>query len=265
MVPFMVWFLIGLLALFLVISGLKWLSRADRKQAGMAAAALVVALLIGLGLVLLLTGKLYPALTALGSALAGLWRMRWLAGLLAGPALKRARRTSTAGNAQDPRGSTGTVETSRLQLTVDENDRVLDGLVLTGSFAGRSLSGLEFGEILALLEELESSDMEGARYLEGFLEQTRGADWRERTRYYGKSRSHGQHRKEERRTRTQSGMSREEALHVLGLGDDADASAVKAAHRRLMKRVHPDQGGSGYFASKLNEARDVLLNKQERT
>jgi DnaJ family protein C protein 19 len=56
-----------------------------------------------------------------------------------------------------------------------------------------------------------------------------------------------------------STMSRDEALKVLGLGADAGADDIRAAHRRLMLQNHPDKGGSDYLASKVNEAKDVLL------
>lgn len=251
----MIWFLVGLLTLFLAVSGLKWLARANRKQAGMAAAAALVALLLGLGLALLLTGKLYPALTALGSAAAGLWRMRWLAGLLAGPALRRRAEKAA-------QGVGGAVETGRLRLELDGTGQPRDGYVLSGAFAGRKLSGLDFGEALALLGELETSDPDGARYLEAFLDRSRGSDWRDRRRHYGRQDGDGGDETGGRRSQaSQGGMSREEALQILGLETGADEAAIKAAHRRLMKRVHPDQGGSGYFASKLNEAKDVLLDR----
>lgn len=55
------------------------------------------------------------------------------------------------------------------------------------------------------------------------------------------------------------GMSREEALAVLGLPPNADAAAVREAHRRLMRMAHPDSGGSDWLASRINQARDVLL------
>ena len=54
-------------------------------------------------------------------------------------------------------------------------------------------------------------------------------------------------------------MTREEALKVLGLDDGAGPDDIKAAHRRLMAALHPDHGGSGYLAAKINQARDVLL------
>ena len=53
-------------------------------------------------------------------------------------------------------------------------------------------------------------------------------------------------------------MTRHEALQVLGLDEHATAEDVQREYRRLMRKVHPDLGGSGYLAAKLNEAKDVL-------
>jgi DnaJ homolog subfamily C member 19 len=54
-------------------------------------------------------------------------------------------------------------------------------------------------------------------------------------------------------------MSRQEALQVLGLDRNATNDDVRREYRRLMKKLHPDLGGSGYLAAKINEAKDVLL------
>jgi hypothetical protein len=61
--------------------------------------------------------------------------------------------------------------------------------------------------------------------------------------------------------RGQKGMSRKEALAVLGLQEGADEASIQAAHRRMIVRAHPDQGGSDYLAAKVNEAKTVLLPK----
>lgn len=54
-------------------------------------------------------------------------------------------------------------------------------------------------------------------------------------------------------------MSVTEARSILGVGEGASTADIKAAYMRLMKRNHPDQGGTSGLASKLNAARDRLL------
>jgi DnaJ family protein C protein 19 len=54
-------------------------------------------------------------------------------------------------------------------------------------------------------------------------------------------------------------MSREEAFSVLGLRPGASPAEIREAHRRLMRAAHPDRGGSDWLATRINQARDVLL------
>ena len=54
-------------------------------------------------------------------------------------------------------------------------------------------------------------------------------------------------------------MSVSEARSILGVGEDASRKDIQAAYTRLMKRAHPDHGGSAGLASQLNAARDRLL------
>ena len=61
-------------------------------------------------------------------------------------------------------------------------------------------------------------------------------------------------------TRRSSAMTREEAYQVLGLKPGASDEDVRAAHRRLMRGAHPDSGGSDWLASRINQARDMLLD-----
>jgi DnaJ family protein C protein 19 len=56
-------------------------------------------------------------------------------------------------------------------------------------------------------------------------------------------------------------MTRTEAYDVLGLAPGASKEQVLAEYRRLMKKVHPDQGGTTYLATRLNQAKDVLLGE----
>ena len=56
-----------------------------------------------------------------------------------------------------------------------------------------------------------------------------------------------------------SNMPLEEAYLILGLSPGVRRDDVFAAYRNLIKRLHPDQGGTSYLASRVNEAKDVLL------
>lgn len=61
-------------------------------------------------------------------------------------------------------------------------------------------------------------------------------------------------------------MDLDEALGILGLSGDLDKGEinqdmVQDAHRRLIQKLHPDRGGNDYLAAKINQARDLLINK----
>ncbi|RYY46711.1 MAG: J domain-containing protein [Sphingomonadales bacterium] len=54
-------------------------------------------------------------------------------------------------------------------------------------------------------------------------------------------------------------LGEEEAREVLGIGPNAGAEEVRAAHRRLVSALHPDKGGSAELTRRINAARDTLL------
>mmetsp|Transcript_4656 Transcript_4656/g.8037 ORF Transcript_4656/g.8037 Transcript_4656/m.8037 type:complete len:115 (+) Transcript_4656:60-404(+) len=59
-------------------------------------------------------------------------------------------------------------------------------------------------------------------------------------------------------------MTRKEAQQILNLsGMNPHKETIREAHRRLLVANHPDKGGSTYVASKINEAKDVLLGKRK--
>ncbi|HEX8387842.1 MAG TPA: DnaJ domain-containing protein [Sphingomonas sp.] len=59
-------------------------------------------------------------------------------------------------------------------------------------------------------------------------------------------------------------LNEAEARALLGVPADADADAIRAAHRRLVGQVHPDRGGSAELARRVNAARDLLLGRGAR-
>jgi DnaJ homolog subfamily C member 19 len=62
-------------------------------------------------------------------------------------------------------------------------------------------------------------------------------------------------------SRRQGNMTPEEAYEVLGLHPGATEAEIRAAHHRLMRTAHPDSGGSDWLATRVNQARDVLIGR----
>ena len=113
------------------------------------------------------------------------------------------------------------------------------------------MSSLSESELFELLGEIRASDPEGAALLEAYLD-IRLPSWRERE-------DEGPPREEPRGSGGR--MSKEEAYAMLGLDPGASEDQIRSAHRKLMLKLHPDQGGSNYLAARVNEAKDVLLGK----
>lgn len=150
------------------------------------------------------------------------------------------------GTRSKPSGGQSThVATDWIEIELDHDTGAMSGRVLKGAHAGAMLSTLSKTELLALYREA-AADEETVRLLEAYFDRTFGADWR------------GAQQQEQPRSRN-SAMSRAEALKVLGLEEGATEEDIRAAHKKLMMQNHPDRGGSDYLASKINEAKDVLL------
>ena len=54
-------------------------------------------------------------------------------------------------------------------------------------------------------------------------------------------------------------MTHEDARRLLDVPIDATTEEIRAAHRRLVARVHPDVGGSADLTRQVNAAKDTLL------
>ncbi|KAG6617323.1 Mitochondrial import inner membrane translocase subunit TIM14 [Phytophthora cinnamomi] len=54
-------------------------------------------------------------------------------------------------------------------------------------------------------------------------------------------------------------MTRREAALILGVRESASEERVRNAHRKLLILNHPDTGGSTFLATKINQAKEMLL------
>jgi hypothetical protein len=125
------------------------------------------------------------------------------------------------------------------------------GQVRSGAFAGRELAGMGLSELRALLDEARREDPQSVPLLEAYLDR-RAPDWR----------GEGAAGADDTAPETAAAMDERTALEILGLDPGADEAAIRAAHHKLMARLHPDHGGSSYLASQINRARDYLLRRR---
>jgi hypothetical protein len=139
------------------------------------------------------------------------------------------------------------VKSRYFSMTLDHESGAVSGRVTSGAFAGAELIDLGEDDTRRLLAEV-AADPDSLALLETWLDKNR-AGWRE---YFAGKVNPDQPGKPD---------DDETAYEILGLRPGASAEDIHAAHRRLMKGVHPDQGGSTYLAAKINEAKDRLLKK----
>ena len=64
-------------------------------------------------------------------------------------------------------------------------------------------------------------------------------------------------------TKTSAALTVSEAYAILNLEPGASREDITQAHKQLMQKMHPDRGGSSHLATKINQARDVLLDATE--
>ncbi|HEV2263591.1 MAG TPA: DnaJ domain-containing protein [Stellaceae bacterium] len=170
-----------------------------------------------------------------------------VAGTFSPLAIQLWRRWRTqAPPARGKSGRASKVESEMIAMTLDHATGEMSGIVKRGVYAGRRLERLGESELLDLWQQCRAADADGARLLEAYLDRA-VADWRQKVASGA------------RQGATSDAMTSDEAYAVLGLAPGASEAQIREAHRRLMKKVHPDQGGSNYLAAKLNRAKDILL------
>jgi hypothetical protein len=226
----------GVLVLVIALWGLNLVSKADPKIAARVVKAAGGLVSLAVAVFLGMRGELAIALP-LGAF--GLGLLGWMP---FGPAGFSAR-------TQRSKGQTSRVGSQFLELELDHDSGAMRGTIVAGSKRGASLDELPVEALAGLVSEF---DEESRALLVAYLDR-RDAGWREHAQAdaatgRGSAASSGK-------------MSEQEAYQILGLEPGASVDDITQAHRRLMKRLHPDQGGSTYLATRINEAKEVLTRR----
>jgi hypothetical protein len=197
---------------------------------------------VGVVVVLTLTGKMHwIGIAATGLLVATRQLLPTLIRLF--PMLSSMRAKGATGQGQ---GQSSTVETAVLRMQLDHDSGDLQGEVLQGPFKGWLLSEMNREQLAELLDYCRGEDQDSVQLLDSYLQQ----------RFAGEAPFGA----EQAPPAGETGISRREALAVLGLAEDAGDEDIVTAHRKLIQKLHPDRGGNDYLAAKINQAKDFLLD-----
>ncbi|SEC76354.1 DnaJ domain-containing protein [Rhizobiales bacterium GAS188] len=228
---------LGAVVLLLVLMLLR--AVVSTNPARLARGTQIVVTVVGIGALLVLI--VFLAMERLGLALAVIAGLAPLA--LRFWAEWRRRQAASS----PPPGQASQVETDYLQMRLDHDAGTMTGTVRRGRFQGRDLGEMSHDELVELWRECRVEDAQAAKLLEAYLDRLTPG-WREASRAGANAAAN-----------SGSTMTREEAYAILGLADGAGEAEIQEAHHRLMKKIHPDRGGSTYLAAQINRARKLLL------
>ena len=144
-------------------------------------------------------------------------------------------------------GQTSKVRSQFLDMTLDHDSGQLSGQIVAGPYAGHDLGEFDLAQLTAMISGF---DAESVALFESYLDR-RFPAWRQDAQ--------GDAARGQGRAASGGKMSDEEAYQILGLQPGASHDEIGRAHRGLMKKLHPDQGGSTYLAARVNQAKDTLL------
>ena len=149
---------------------------------------------------------------------------------------------------QKSTGQISRVRSAFIEMELDHDTGAMRGTILAGPHVGQSLDALDMATLTAFLPEI---DEESRALLMAYLDRREPA-WRDHAQA-GATAGPG--------SWSTGKMTEEEAYQILGLAAGASVADIGRAHRTLMKKLHPDQGGSTYLAARVNEAKDVLTRR----
>ncbi len=228
--------LLGLAALALALIALNAFTRANPSVVATNMRRILGGLAVIAAVFLFVRGAIGAALPL---AVIGLW-------LITGRDLGGA--FGSAGGSAPLGGRTSRITTDHLEMELDLDTGDMQGRILKGFFAGRSIENLRPVELAHLWQDCRFTDPQSAQLVEAYLDRIHPS-WRE-----DMARAEADAPKD-----ADGRMPRDEALEILGLGPEPTEDDIRRAHRELIRKLHPDRGGSTYLAAKINEAKDVLL------
>lgn len=202
--------------------------------------AVLVALLI------LMRGNVWLALTLFGVAL-------WLLGRASRKSGGSATGKAWPGATETRRNNVSRVRSAMIEMDYDHRTGAMSGVVIAGPFEGSALGKLDRDTCGQIYTTSLRQDPDGARLLEAYFDR-RFAGWRGAGDGYADAGS--------QRAASSGRMSEDEAYEVLGLRRGATREEIVRSHRTVMKKWHPDQGGTADLAARANEAKEVLLRRQ---
>ena len=177
----------------------------------------------------------------------------WLALILFGVALwLLGRAYRLAGTAQTRRTNVSRMRSAMIEMDYDQRTGSMAGVVIAGPFEGAPLAKLDREQCSDIYRKSLEDDPDGARLLEAYFDR-RFPGWRRA--------GDGHADPGPRRTSATGRMSEDEAYEVLGLRRGASRDEIVRSHRTVMKKWHPDQGGTADLAARANEAKEVLLRR----
>jgi len=149
---------------------------------------------------------------------------------------------------QKSSGQVSRVRSAFIEMELDHDTGAMRGRILAGQHEGVALDTLDVPTLTRFLPDI---DQESRALLMAYLDR-RAPGWRDNVQgdaAAGPDRA------------PWGKMTEQEAYQILGVQPGASAEEIGRAHRTLMKKLHPDQGGSTYLAARVNEAKDVLLRR----
>jgi hypothetical protein len=173
----------------------------------------------------------------------------WLLGMGSAPGWTKHFRN--AGSASQ---GVSRVRSAMIEMELDHETGAIEGEVLAGPMEGKKLADLTRQQCEDLYRICLADDPDGARLLEAYLDR-RFAGWRPAG--HGSADAGGAGRS----GGSSAVMTEDEAYEILGLQKGAAREEVTRAHRTLMKKLHPDHGGSTSLAARVNEAKDILMRR----